>query len=163
MTAHHNSSPRRLALAKRLIHAGRALLASADEQVRYRNFAEAERCFWRAVDILLEGVGPDDPHLALVWERLATLYDRLGDVDRAETCYLRSLAVQQAAGWPPVVCDERTVTRLARLYGRMGKEGLQLAVLANIDARRPCSCRRHRPVQPVATTVSGEQREARSA
>lgn len=158
MTSNDNPTSGPLALGERLIHAGRALLASAGEGTRFRNFAEAERCFKRAVEVLLESDGSGQPQLALAWERLATLYDRLGNVDRAETCYLRSLAAQQVSGWPSIVCDERTMVRLARLYGRMGKERLQLAILSKIERRRPCSCRRHRPQRTTVPALSGEER-----
>ncbi len=159
MTANDNPTSTRLALAERLIHAGRALLASAGQGVRFRNFAEAERCFKRAVEVLWEAGDAGHPQRALAWERLATLYDRLGNVERAETCYLRSLAAQQISGWPSVVCDERTMVRLARLYGRMGKENLQLAVLSKIETRRPCSCRRHGQERARAPALSGEERQ----
>lgn len=163
MTAREDPVAGRLAMVERLIHAGRALLASAGNGVRFRNYTEAERCFRRAVDLLLQSVGPDHPQLAIVWERLATLYDRLGDFERAETCYLRSLAAQQAAGWPPVVCDERTLVRLARVYGKTGKASLQLAVLSRVETMGPCSCRRQHPTAAAETALRRDGREAHSA
>ncbi len=129
MPQNNNPNPAPLAEAERLIRAGRALLAWAGEGTRHGNYAEAERCFHRALDILRESVGDGHPQLALVWDRLAVLYEELGDSEEAETCYLRSLATQQAAGWESSVYQERTLLRLAQLYGRMAKHELQSAVL----------------------------------
>ena len=85
---------------------------------------------------LLGGCEYRAPLLVLVaCDNLAWACDAQGKEADAETYYLRSLALQQAAGWPPIVCDELTLLKLAQLYARQGRHALQCS----------CSCRRAGP------------------
>lgn len=129
MKPSHNRPIASLAEAERLIRAGRAQLAWARHGERQGDAAEAENCFGKALEILRDAVGNGHPQLALAWDRLGVLYEELDDAEEAETCYLRSLAAQQAAGWTSVA-GGLTVRRLGRLYGRLGRHGLQLAVMS---------------------------------
>lgn len=127
MTPSHNRPVASLAEAERLIRAGRAQLAWARHGERRGDLTEAETCFGKALEILRDAVGNGHPQLALAWDRLGVLYEELDDAEEAETCYLRSLAAQQAAGWASVA-GGLTVRRLGRLYGRLGRHDLQVAL-----------------------------------
>jgi tetratricopeptide (TPR) repeat protein len=122
-----------LAEAERLIRAGRALLSWPGGDNCRGSIAEAERCFRGALEILKEAVGSAHPQLALAWDRLGVLYEEMGDPEEAETCYLRSLGAQQAAGWSSALGQGLTVRRLARLYETMGKQSLHLAVKSTLE------------------------------
>lgn len=122
-----------LAEAERLIRAGRTLLSWPEEANRRGSAAEAERCFRGALKILRDAVGSAHPQLALAWDRMGVLYEEMGDPEEAETCYLRSLGAQQAAGWSSTIGQGLTIRRLARLYESMGKGALQEAVMSPFE------------------------------
>ncbi len=106
------------------------------------NYARAEIALREAVS-LLRGTEEVNPAvLAVAFDKLGWVCDAQGRDDDAESYYLRSLAAQKAAGWPPVVCDELTMLRLAQLYRRRGQPVLGKAVLARLRAQTKCSCKR---------------------
>ncbi len=95
---------------------------------------------------LLQGCEYRAPLLVLVaCDNLAWVCDAQGKEADAETYYLRSLALQQAAGWPPIVCDELTLLKLAQLYARQGRQALHRATLRKMELQEHCSCRRAGP------------------
>ena len=119
--------------------------------------------------ILKEAVGSAHPQLALAWDRLGILYEEMGDPEEAETCYLRSLGAQQAAGWCSAVGQGLTVRRLARLYEIAGKHALHMAVLGTLEPRagdprmlsaarpgRAAASARHRPERGVGPAETGK-------
>lgn len=92
---------------------------------------------------LLRGADDAPPALwAVAFDRLAWVCDAQGRDADAESFYLSSLSAQQAAGWPPVVCDELTMLRLAGLYRRQERSELARAVLTKLRSQQVCSCRR---------------------
>jgi tetratricopeptide (TPR) repeat protein len=101
----------------------------------------AERCFRAALELLREDDARGEPLLAAAWDGLGYVCDVTDRLEDAETYYLHSLAAQQAAGWPPDVCDDLTLLRLGQLYGRLGKHDLQRAVISRMAAHETCSCR----------------------
>jgi len=106
------------------------------------NPALAERRCRQALSLLVPAVGDGHPFTAAAFDALAWSLDLQKRDQEAETFYLRSLAAQQAAGWPPTVCDDLTGLRLMQLYGRMGKHRLKRAVHDWFRSRDKCSCRR---------------------
>ncbi len=151
-----------LAEAERLIRAGRALLTWAGDGDRQGNYAEAERCFRKALTILRDAVVTGHPQLALAWDRLGVLYEELEDPEEAESCYLRSLATQQAAGWASV-CDGLTIRRLARLYGRTGRQRLESFILTTCESRSVPRSRRGRVDIMKRPAARARQRERANA
>jgi hypothetical protein len=128
-----------LEAAERLIQEA---VATLDGQHGVPNYVRAEVCLREAVSLLCGVEDVDGALWAVAYDRLAWACDAQGRDADAETYYLRSLAAQQAAGWPPVVCDEVTLMRLSQLYGRRGQHGLQLATLSRMQQQKECSCRR---------------------
>jgi hypothetical protein len=108
-----------------------------------RDLAKAEHCFREALKLMGDDGAAPGSMLAVAWDRFAFVCDMQEMLEEAESCYLHSLAAQQAADWPPEVCDDLTLLRLGQLYGRMGKRNLQLAVLTRMKAHEACSCRRN--------------------
>jgi len=106
------------------------------------NAALAERRCRQALSLLVPAVGHAHPFTAAALDALAFALDLQRRDQEAETFYLHSLAAQQAAGWPPTVCDDLTGLRLMQLYGRMGKHRLKGAVHDWFRSRDRCSCRR---------------------
>ena len=102
----------------------------------------AERRCRQALSLLVPAVGHAHPFTAAALDALAFALDLQRRDQEAETFYLHSLAAQQAAGWPPTVCDDLTGLRLMQLYGRMGKHRLKGAVHDWFRSRDRCSCRR---------------------
>jgi tetratricopeptide (TPR) repeat protein len=108
-----------------------------------RDLAKAEHCFRNALELLRHGDAVGDPTWAVAWDRLALVCDMQDRLEEAETCYLHSLAAQEAAGWPPEVCDDLTLLRLGQLYGTVGKRNLQLAIIKRMEQQDRCSCWRN--------------------
>ena len=106
------------------------------------NPALAERRCRQALSLLVPAVGDEHPFTAAALDALAWALDLQKRNQEAETYYLRSLAAQQAAGWPPTVCGDLTGLRLMGLYGRMGEHRLKRAVHDWFRTRDQCSCRR---------------------
>lgn len=106
------------------------------------NYVRAELALREGIS-LLRGAEDAPPALwAVAFDRLAWVCDAQGREADAESFYLRSLSAQQAAGWPPVVCDELTMLRLAGLYRRQERPALARAVLIKLRSQQVCSCRR---------------------
>jgi hypothetical protein len=118
------------------------------------NYVRAELALREAIS-LLRGARDAPPAVwALAFDRLAWLCDAQGREEDAESFYLRSLSAQEAAGWPPVVCDELTMLRLAGLYRRQERSALAHAVLTRLRSQQVCSCRRSTEVFAADPGVS---------
>jgi hypothetical protein len=100
------------------------------------NYHVARRCFHAATCLYAWALGADR-RLAFAWDRLGYVHQALGNDDEAESCYLRSLAIQDrsADGWTS--WNEVTQLNLAILYRDHGRGDLQAAMLAGYDPKAP--------------------------
>lgn len=106
------------------------------------NYVRAELALREAISFLRGAPEASSAVWAVAYDKLAWVCDAQGRDADAETFYLSSLSAQKAAGWPPVVCDELTMLRLAQLYRRQGRNDLGKAVLTRLRSQNQCSCRR---------------------
>ncbi len=88
--------------------------------------AFARDCFHAATGLYAWALGADR-RLAFAWDRLGFAYHRLGDADEAESCYLRSLAIQDQARQRRTVWNDVTLLNLASLYAASGRPALRAA------------------------------------
>jgi hypothetical protein len=126
-------------VALRLVREGLAALPLKAEDGP-RDLVKANLALREASGLVPRRTSREDPLLAVIYDNLGWVCDELGWDEQAETYYLESLASQERAGWPPVVCDEWTLLRLAHVYARNGKRGLQLATLRKMQLQDECSC-----------------------
>jgi hypothetical protein len=126
-------------VALRLVREGLAALPLKPEDGP-KDLVKANLALREASGLVPRRSPREDPLLAVIYDNLAWVCDELGWDEQAETYYLESLAAQERAGWPPLVCDELTLLRLAHLYARRGKRGLQLATMRKMQLQDECSC-----------------------
>lgn len=128
-----------LEVARELVREG---LTALHPKSGLPNYFRAELAFREAV-ALLRGTEQETGLLLVVaYDNLAWACDAQGREADAESFYLRSLAAQQAADWPPVVCDELTLLKLSQLYARQGNLEMQRATLRKMRSQTECSCKR---------------------
>lgn len=113
-----------------------------------KNYHVARRCFHAATCLHAWALGADR-RLAFAWDRLGYAYHALGNDDEAESCYLRSLAIQKRSGQGWTSWNEVTQLNLTILYRDRGRRALQLATIAGYDPTIPQRVPGGRPeVQP---------------
>ncbi|MBE0591577.1 MAG: tetratricopeptide repeat protein [Gemmatimonadales bacterium] len=110
----------------------------------------ARRCFHAATCLYAWALGAER-RLAFAWDRLGYVHHVRGNDDEAESCYLRSLAIQERARQAFTAWNEVTQLNLAIIYRTTGRRALDRAVLGSYDADakpnlpgvvRPAPCRR---------------------
>jgi hypothetical protein len=101
-----------------------------------KNHHVARRCFHAATCLYAWALGADR-RLAFAWDRLGYAYHALGNVDEAESCYLRSLAIQARSGQGWTAWNEVTQLNLTILYRDQGRRALQAAAIAGYDPKVP--------------------------
>jgi hypothetical protein len=99
-----------------------------------RNFGVALRCFHAAICLYAWALGADR-RLAFAWDRLGYVHQNLGDDDETESCYLRSLAIQDESRMEHTTWNEVTVINLGILYRTTGRPALNRAVRAGLDPK----------------------------
>lgn len=114
--------------AERLMAVGIAQI-----QQKPARFGVAQRCFCAAIRLYAWALGADR-RLAFAWDRLGYVHHRLGNDEEAETCYLRSLAIQEESRQESSTWNEVTLLNLATLYRSNGRPALSRSVLESYDA-----------------------------
>ncbi|MDX1567799.1 MAG: tetratricopeptide repeat protein [Longimicrobiales bacterium] len=93
-----------------------------------RRLDEAEVCFRQALDLLEEVLDEPHPRISYALDRIGLVCHLRGDVEEAESLYLRSLAVLGDVR-SPTKWNDITILNLAILYGRQGRTEERDAVM----------------------------------
>ncbi len=116
--------------AERLMAVGIAQIRSGSP-----NFFVARRCFHAAMCLYTSSLGAER-RVAFAWDRLGYTHHCMGNQEDAETCYLRSLAVQQQSGQERTGWNEVTLLNLDLLYRSRGRRLLGRRALAGYPPAR---------------------------
>jgi len=107
----------------------------------------ARRCFHAATGLYAAAL--DAGHrLVHAWERLGYTCHLMGDLDEAESCYLRSLAIQQGTGRPFTLLSKVTAAHLNDLYRATGRTLLDGGTLGDGGVDTEPSLERVKPPRP---------------